>query len=207
MNFIKKDFDKLPFDIESGVDYLTQYPQLKKTPEFSAQSRNELPLPFDDVFRYIILLYSSTSPLLQITDQGERKRTAAMLCNIDLDLLLNNKSVNRILIGFLRIQKDTKFSKLIVFYEAYYNQSQKLLNDDTVSGERTEKIIANIESLEHKIEATIAEITAGDDSLGLKKDIIQTLEDLRPSEELRPEAVAKKLAAGEKPLGDYTPYR
>ena len=208
MDFTSKDLSKLPFSVEEGISYLKEYPQLSRYPEFNQDVIKELPYSFDKIFRYIVLLYSPTTPLSQIADYKERKDTAAGIVGIEIERLSKDENVNKVLIGYLRMMKSPKWVKLVTFQEAYFNQAQRLLNDDTVSGERTERIIANLESLESKIEKTISDLTNGDNDENVKDALLQSLEDQRlPSQELKPEVIARRIADGEPPLGDYSPYK
>lgn len=208
MDFTSKDLSKLPFPVDEGVQYLKEFPQLSRYPEFGKDVVKELPYSFDKVFRYIVLLYSPTTPLSQISDYKERKDTAAGIVGIEVGRLSKDESVNKVLIGYLRMMKSPKHAKLSVFYEAYWNQSLRLLTDDTISGERTDKIISNLESLESKIEKTISDLTNGDNDENVKDALLQSLEDQRlPSAELKPEVIARKLADGESALGDFNPYK
>ena len=61
--------------------------------------------------------------------------------------------------------------------------------------------------MEIRIEKTLAEFLSGDPDEKLKDAALQKIEDeLLPSAELRPEAIARKLADHEDPLDGYSPY-
>ena len=205
----------MPFPIDQGIDYIAQYPQLKNKPEFSEHIRGRLskptdsklaPLEFNDVFRYVILLYSVNSPLLQIGDFKERKEQAAGIAGLEVEELINNPCLNAIIIGYIRMQRSPKWGKLFMYNEALYNQGEKLINGTTEPGEKTKNLVENIDDLELRIEKLISELTQGDPDESLTDDILHTMELDRLPSEFKPENVARALVDGVDIFNGWTPY-
>ena len=208
MDFKKTDFDVLPYSVDGTPDYIEAYPALNKYPEFNKKTRAKLPCDFNMIFKYIVLFYTPRTPLMQITDVSERKEAAANLAGLDTEKLFDNDEVNELIIRYLRIVKNYKWSKLLLWTEGFWNQGRKLLSGKTETGERTEKLLSTIDDLEIRIEKTLAEFLSNDPSEKLKTDVLQAIEEeLLPSQTLKPEVIARRLSDNEDPLDGYTPYK
>ena len=196
MDFTKDDFQRLPYDINTG-DFLKTYPKLATIPEFA--NRDEIK-NFNNLFRYIVLLYSQNTPLLQISDYTERRQYAQEFSRVTKDDIANS---SMFVIGYLRSCKSDKWGKLCVYRDALYNQALRLQSDQTVSGERTTALINNIELLETKIESTLASIASGDKKI--ESEIIGFIEEER-LQDLRPENRVANILNG-KPALNYDIYK
>jgi hypothetical protein len=196
MDIGNEDLSKLPYDVNT-LDFLRTYPKLTTIPEF--QNRDEIK-NFNNLFRYILLLYTPNTPLLQISDYSERKQYAQEYSRATKDDIAG---ASLFIIGYLRTTKADKWSKLCVYRDALYNQALRLQSDDTKSGERTAALIQNIELLETKIESTLASIAAGDKKI--EAEIIGFVEEER-LQDLRPENRVANILAG-KPAMEYNPYQ
>ena len=195
MDITAEELKNLPYDINT-LDFLRSYPKLATIPEF--QDRSEVK-NFNNLFRYIILLYTPNTPLLQIANYDERREYAIKYSRATKEDI----AVSSIfIIGYLRYCKSDRWSKLCVYRDALFNQSFRLQSDTTVGGERTLQIINNIELLESKIESTLASIASGNKRL--ETEIVEFIEEER-LQDLRPEARVAKILEG-KPALDYDIY-
>ena len=209
MEFREDELNRLPFNVIGNVDYIAEYPTLQNYPEFSDELLNELKLPFNNLFKYFVLLYSQNTPLLNIKDYNQRKSVALTLAVIDplinLDIVMGRNPVaNWILIAFFRMTKNNKWSKFCVFQDAYYNQLAKLQSGTVEPGERTKELMYNINTLESQIDEMLTDLMNQDRSQKLREDVFQAVEDARNN--LRPEYIAQRIKEGDDPTRDWSPY-
>lgn len=196
MELSPEELKSLPYDVNS-LDLLRSNPKLASIPEF--QVRDGIS-NFNALLRYIVMLYSPNTPLLQISNYDERRDFAIKYSKVTKDDIAGSSVF---VVGYLRHCKSDKWSKLSVYRDALFNQALRLQSDDTKSGERTAALIGNIELLESKIESTLASIAQGDKRIEL--DIIDRIEEDR-LQDLRPESRVARLLEG-KPALDYDIYQ
>ncbi len=115
MKLEDKIFEKLPYRVDGKVNYLKEYPELKKIPEFSLETGFD----FNKIFRWVVLIFSQETPLLEIKNQVERKIRAAQEVGfntekepVKLFLSCQNNAINSIIIAYLRRQKNKKYAML-----------------------------------------------------------------------------------------------
>jgi hypothetical protein len=196
MDISEEDLKKLPFDIKCN-DFIGTYPKLQSIPEFREKGGIK---KFNNLLCYIILLYSPNTPLLQIQDYAERRQYALDLSKAYKDDLENSSSF---VLGYLRLQKNDKWTTLSVYRESKFNLFLRLHSDETRSGERTGAILDNIDKLDTRIASLLADITNDDKKLESK--VIEQIEEEHLSD-LRPESRVANVLAGKPALG-YNIYK
>lgn len=190
----------LPFDVTGNKDYLKTYPKLSSNPDFGKENRKEIK-DFNRTFKYIVLLYTPNTPLLRISDYAERRKWAVRKSGVSENDI---RAASSLIIGYLRLQRNDKWTKLSVYRDAFYNQSLRLQSDDTKSGERTAALLDNIDKIEGRIESALSELSNGDTRI--KDIIIDAIEDERLSN-LRPEMIATAKEDGKDIIEELNPYK
>jgi len=196
MDITADELEKLPYNINCK-DFLTEYPTLQKIPEF--QNLKEVK-NFNSMFRYIVLLYTPNTPLLQISNYDERRQYAIDYSRINKDDLENSSSFT---IGYLRFCKNDKWTTLSVYRESKFNLFRRLHGDETRSGERTGAILENIDKLDTRIASLLSDIT--NDDKRLESKVFESIEEER-LQDLRPESRVARILEG-KPALAYDIYQ
>lgn len=210
MEIKESELNRLPFKVIGNIDYRKEYPHLLDIPEFRPEFTKQLPIKFDPYFKYIVLLYSQNTPLLNIRDFEQRKRYAIEYADIkdpesffiDFSEYKDDEEqppdeygyLNQVFIAYLRFMKSNKWSKLYVFQNSYYNLMGLLQSGKTSPGERTRDLIQNIDSIGVKIDELITDLTNQHWTPKIESDILQAIEDVR--HDLRPEYIAQQLLEG-----------
>ncbi len=160
MDLKKEDFEKLQYNvhpIEMDVNILKFFPDLTRFKEFNAELTKpefiekqwiDVPMDIDKnkVLRYVFYCYDKKTPFLSEKNLIRRK----MLCiqeagfkpkkdglfekNVDDILKGYNDIVNRMIVRFVRNQRDLRYALLVSGMENYYDNINKLTeirkNDD-----------------------------------------------------------------------------
>jgi hypothetical protein len=211
----KKDLTRLPFPVDQNIDYretfssLNNYPRLRKV--ITDDPEKGLKVNFDKFFKYVVLIYTTNTPLLQIKDYKEQRMSALELAGLDFinpdiqNILMGKSQVaNGIVLSYCQMMKSFKWSKLCGFRDAFYVQFERLISGQTESGERTDQLIDNIEKLEKNIEVLIDEFLNHDKSPELIDFVMQAVEDVK--NDIRPEYIADMLHQGIDPTRKWSPY-
>lgn len=209
MDFRESDLKKLPFEVIGDIRYLEKYPSLLDIPEFKEEIVCNLPVDFDSLFKYFVLLYSPGTPLLNIKDFPQRKQTALEISGMlrDPDMFQFDKETNlayMLMMAYLKMMNNNKWAKLSVYQSSYYNLMLRLQSGKTEAGERTKNLIENIDSLQVKIDELITDLANGDYSPKVTTNVLQSIEDVK--NELLPETIARKILNGEDPTRNWSPY-
>ena len=209
MDFRESDLKKLPFEVIGDIHYLEKYPSLKDIPEFKEEITCNLPVDFDLLFKYFVLLYSPNTPLLTIKDFVQRKGVALEISGMlrDPDMFQMDNEANlayMLLITYLRMMNNNKWAKLMVYQNSYYNLMLRLQSGKTEAGERTKNLIENIDSLQIKIDELITDLANGDYSPKIVINVLQSIEDVK--NELLPETIARQILEGSDPTRNWFPY-
>lgn len=209
MDFRESDLKKLPFDVVGEIDYRERYESLKDVPEFKEEITSNLPVDFNMLFKYFVLLYTPNTPLLSVKDFVQRKNVALEISGMlrDPDMFQFDKEANlayMLMMAYLRMMNNNKWAKLSVYQNTYYALMLKLQSGKTEPGERVKDLISNIDDLQIKIEELITDIAAGDYSPRITKNILQAIDDIK--NELLPETIARKILNGEDPTRQWSPY-
>ena len=147
MNFKDYDFSRCQYRVDEISDkkkVLDVYPEFKLHVEFQVK-KTSLPgnINVDKIMRYILVLYQKNSPLLTIDNPSKRKFVAGTLANYDrtdkgfskgYQEVINGKNelVNKMIIRFLRMQKNHDFASLMIYDNAFYNSLQELADAQNI---------------------------------------------------------------------------
>jgi len=207
MKLEDKIFEKLPYCVDGKVSYIKEYPELQKIPEFSLDTGFD----FDKIFKWVVLIFSQETPLLEIKNQVERKIRAAQEVGFNDEkedvkefLSCRNDNVNAIIIAYLRRQKNKKFAMLMAYEDAFYNQLAKI-QAGNITGEKTKDRMLVLDQLEIKIEKLTADLLSQDKSRELKHKLLDRMEEDR-LDYLRPEGIAQSKQEEKDPLRGFNPY-
>jgi hypothetical protein len=211
------DVKKLPFDLEivrkikDPSKLFEVFPVLDKYDAF----RNDCLIPVPRAFELIVLLYSIGTPL--ILNREQAKATAAEYFGYKVidgvikdpiiqDLLIEGKDegFNYMVVSYCRMQKNSKWSKLVAWWDIYYSNIALLRSSVGETKEKQKDIITVIDKLEKDIEAMVPEFLNNDIGEGVRRALYEELE--TASLGIRPEEIATKLEDGEDPLPDTHPY-
>lgn len=216
MGFVEEDFSRLKIPVHKipvgAPDIFKHAPTLSVYPEFKAKIVSSIDLSI--VLRYLGVMYQDGSPFLSISNLQKRKVEAAKWAGFPpsqdgkgfkkeyMDIIRGKyKPVNRMIIRMCRVQRNTDFSKLLVFEEAYSRELEKLL---ALNVKDADKIRKACNSFQADIDETSKHFLLDDDSDGNIETLLDEIENEQL--ELSPEQIAMKMASGEDPLDGYNPY-
>jgi len=194
-NFAESEFKDMMFDVsvvQPPKHVITAYPRLRKIKEFKTKFTR---LSKDKVIRYIMLLYDKNTPFrIKFNDVLIRKIEAAKgagweivdqgLFDEDVEKLLRgeNKQVNRMIVAFVRLHRNFKYSYLIALEETFY---RFLL--ETIQGEA--KNLGQMKSTQKELEEEVTELLNQDKNPYVKEELLRYVEESRLN--LRPEDIAR----------------
>jgi hypothetical protein len=206
MEFIDSDFSKLHIpvhkDLGDNVDVVKRH-RLDIYPEFNDEIPTNLKLSKNKIIKYIVYVYDKYSPLHKITEIMGRKIIAAELAgfnkkggkfggNIEKMLLCEIPQINKMIVRYCRIQKDSDWSVRVAYEDSLYSQLEAIRNSQ--EGKDVKDIILNTDTLRSKISDLDKILLEGDDNENLVFDIYDTIEN--ETLELKPEDMADKIEAG-----------
>lgn len=178
--------------VMKAFSVLSMYPEFKE----------KLPkgLDIDIVLRYIMILYQEKSPLLTIDDYNKRKVYAAVWAGFpksdgkfsdDYKGIIHgtNKTINRMVIRFCRMQRNMDFSQLVIYENSLYIEMDRM--QDVEDSEMRKKAISAIDMLTKKVNDLTAIFLAGDQNRFVVEDLLDEIE--LGTLDIKPEDVAKKL--------------
>lgn len=187
---------------------------LKKYPEFRADLSECPGLPFNNIFKYIVLCYDRNSPLRDGRTIMSRKVEAAIRAGFiaidnkfeeDVENLVRceYQPINSMIIRYCRMQHSIKYSKLVLYEESFYKEQNNYNTEDDASKRKV--ILALIDDLESKIDVLTSDILAEDNSLLIKRSLLAYIENetIVPT----PEVIVSKLKENKDPLDGYNPYK
>ena len=114
MELSTEELKSLPYDVNS-LDLLRSSPKLASIPEFQVRDGIK---NFNALLRYIILLYTPNTPLLQISNYDERKDFAIKYSKVTKEDIAGSSVF---IIGYLRYSKSDRWAKLCVYRDALFN--------------------------------------------------------------------------------------
>jgi len=194
-NFAENEFKDMMFDVsvvQPPKHVITAYPRLRKIKEFKTKFTR---LNKDKVVRYIMLLYDKNTPFrIKFNDVLIRKVEAAKgagweivdqgLFHEDVERLLRgeNKQVNSMIVAFVRLHRNFKYSYLIALEETFYRFLLEIIIGET-------KNLAQMKSTQSELEEEVTELINQDKNPQLKQELLRYVEESRLN--LRPEDIAR----------------
>ena len=179
MNFEAQDFKRLQFNVfelPEDKEVLTQWPELCRFPEFTTKQLKGISR--DHVMRYIILCYDKKTPLLSEKNLSKRKRVAAELAGFEMnskgifkDSVISmmgneNKIVVRMIVRYVRLQSDMRFSLLVSGMETYYENIVRITNsgkdDDVLDSTEKSKLFDQSKKMSDELESLADELFNND---------------------------------------------
>ena len=151
------------------------------------------------LFKYIAFMYTDDSPYLYEDFVKTRKLQAAkdagfefhngkFDASIELMLASRDDNVNRMIVQYCKQQRRTKFTKLVLSEEVYYNLWEDLLGER--KNEKSKQLIDSVNELEIIIEKTRRELLNNDDSEEIEKTLYEAVDEAELG--LSPEEIADK---------------
>lgn len=148
MNFEASDFKSLQynvFELQDSEKVLEKWTELARYPEFTTALLRGISR--DKVIRYVILCYDKKTPLLSEKNLMRRKKLAASFAGFEknksdvfedsvMDMINNeNKAIVRMIIRYVRIQSDMRFTLLVSGMETYYENIIRITNSGKDDGD------------------------------------------------------------------------
>ena len=192
---------KLPYRVVGNIDYAKTYPEIFRIPELSEENRKSVK-NFNAVMKYIIMVYSYKTPLMSLPDYFKRREFAKEYSGTNESDITN---ATTLIIGYLRLVKSHKWSLFCVLNDSFYNIAGRLQADRTESGERSGALRTNLKGTQEDIETLYNELLNEDQSLQLRQEIMNKVEEDHLSD-LRPESRVSRILAG-KPALSYDIYQ
>jgi len=189
------------FIFPKNKDPLKHFTKLKVYQEFTAPVHNLSKLK---VLAYISYMYDKNTPLNAIQDILKRKVQAAELAGFKKEkggvfskivenmMRCKNKAVNKMIIRYVRMQRNPKYSYLVTIEEAYYNELQKILEGDDAGSYKKAR------DMQKDVETIGIELMNEDNNKLLADDLYEFIE--MEKLELRPEDIAEKIRNGIPPI-------
>jgi len=191
-----------PIQVPDGADVLKLYKDLAKYKEFKLNPGEGIDK--NKVLLYIFSMYDLHSPYRKKYDDV-RKRKIAIAHDVKFpmdeegrfaspieDLLQGkNEKVNRMIVAYVRMHRNFKYSYLVSLEASYYG-----MLEGVIAGDNTK--VKTIKEAQEELEETLMDVLAGDNNIETRKELLQYMEDERLG--LRPEDIAQKMRDGRKPV-------
>jgi hypothetical protein len=211
----KKDLARLPYPVDQNIDYRATYPGLNNYYRMrrivTDDPKTGLKIPFDNFFKYVVLIYTTNTPLLQVKDYKEQRMSALELAGLDFAsddiqaiLMGKNDAANGIILCYLQMMKSFKWTKLCGFRDAFYIQWEKIVSGKTKPGEQMGDLIKSIKEIEQDIDTLVDDFLNHDKNIELVDFVLQAVEDVK--NDIRPEYIADQLHQGNDPTRNWNPY-
>jgi len=198
-----QDFDKLLFPVNllgDNDDPLKVFGKLNKWAEF--KSHKYPLLQFNKIFKWIVFVYDMNSPFQKINDIIKRKVEVARYVKLFEDandisddvkkILLNeDKAVNRMLIAYVRMHRESKYAVVVALEQKFYN--------DLLISQDGKKVNPAIEITQKKLEEARSDLFSHDNTSKLRQEFYEYMEEER-IDAIRPEIIADLILEGKKPI-------
>jgi len=198
-----QDFDKLLFPVNllgDNDDPLKVFGKLNKWAEF--KSHKYPLLQFNKIFKWIVFVYDMNSPFQKINDIIKRKVEVARYVKLFEDandisddvkkILLNeDKAVNRMLIAYVRMHRESKYAVVVALEQKFYN--------DLLISQDGKKVNPAIEITQKKLEEARSDLFSHDNTSKLRQEFNEYMEEER-IDAIRPEIIADLILEGKKPI-------
>jgi hypothetical protein len=195
--FADAEFGQMMFNVNKVAhnrSIFKAFPALNKVPEL----RRPVGKGFEKnrVMRYICLMYDKNSPFRRrFPDISKRKIEAAKHAGYKLEEggifaekvedMLTGKipHINRMLVAYLRLHRNIKFSYLVSMEESFYHLMEQVTGGDM-------KNLNQLKEIQAEIEETMADILSDDNTHLIQDSVLKYIEDKRIN--LRPEDIARR---------------
>lgn len=194
-NFAESEFSDMMFnvaEVPQQKHILNAFTKLRKIKEFSVKLNS---LHKDKLIRYIMFLYDAKSPFrVKFSNILKRKVEAAKGAgwmvlgnglfeeNVEAVLRGDNKHANQMIVAFVRLHRNFKYSYLIALEESFY----RYLNE-TLSGNMAN--VTKMKSNQSELEEIITELLNDDNNFKVREQLLRYAENERLN--LRPEDIAR----------------
>jgi hypothetical protein len=202
--FSSKDFEGLLYNItlvSPNKKVVVAFPKLASLPSFRHTFRK---IDKEKIIRYIILMYDKDTPFRKRYNKvNQRKIEVARYVGFEHEdgglfsddvndmLMGNNNDVNRMVVEYVRHQKNYKYTYLVGLEEGFHTILQEVTNGKISN-------LSKLEDMQNQLEQTMTDLLNDDKSIGLREDLMEYMEEERL--ELRPEDIAEKILNGESPI-------
>lgn len=210
------NFSQCLYDISLLQDGQPAYQKwgLNKYPEYILNITEDCGgLPYNKVFKYVVMCYDRNSPLRDGMTIMGRKVEAAMRAGFlavdgkfepEVEALVRCEypKVNEMVIRYCRNQHSIKYSKLVLYEESFYKEQNNYNNETDASKRKV--ILALIDDLESKIDILASDILAEDNAVLMKRSLLAYIENetVVPT----PEVITLKIKEGKDPLDGFNPF-
>jgi len=194
-NFSDKEFAGMMFnvlDVIGARKITSAFPKLGKVREFT---RPLSKLNKNKVIKYIMFLYDKNSPFrVKFSDVLQRKVEAAKgagwplveggIFEDEVERMLrgHNTFINEMIVAFIRLHRNFKYSYLIGLEESFYRMMLEIM-----AGEM--KNVGKMKQTQEELENIMLELTAEDNNPELRDTLLRYVETARLN--LRPEDIAR----------------
>jgi hypothetical protein len=205
------------FALPSTKSVLSEFPELKKIPEFSPigkirldDSDEEVEItPFgginpDKVLRYIILLFDKNTPLTEIQNINQRMSEAAEIAGIKRTQSSDNwphkvvkmfrceyTDINSAILAYCRLQHSSKWTLYTTLTLKHYRDQEQMLAGTAEKPITTKELVGDATIIDDLRNQFLNKIENEKLSEAVEEYTLQTLE-------LRPEQVAENISNGKK---------
>lgn len=198
--FSEKDFENLMYQVytlDHGTNLMSRFPQMKKMPSwvsFSSDGLNK-----NNVIRYVIYCYDRDSPVLRKFRQDDSKRKTIAALNagfktdkdglfseeVDAMLKCRNRSVNLMIIDYVRQYNDPEYSILVAGHEALYLKLERLteveqMNDSSRDAFQIEETKGKLFKQAREMGKDLSDLSEkilNDENRYLKRDLYCSIDD------------------------------
>jgi len=194
-NFSDKEFVLMMFNVVElppQKHVIHAFPKLKKVREFTKPLAK---LNKNKVLRYVMFLYDKNSPFrAKFQDVLQRKVEAAKgagwetveggIFADDVERILrgHNITVNEMIVAFIRLHRNFKYSYLVGLEESFYRMMLEIMTGEMGN-------VSKMKQTQEELEIIMLELTSEDNNPELRDTLLRYVEQARLN--LRPEDIAR----------------
>ena len=204
LRFRVDEVDVLTYDPRVSFPEIMHYPELSDTKLIQGLLKSNL---YGKMFSYIVFAYDPTSPFVRFNDSIIKRKVERMeVCGIrkkkdgkyeaEIEhVMINmNEEVNRMIIRYLKLVKNSDWAILSSYQETLFRQLDQLRSG---SADKDKDTIANTQTLSKEIASLQFNFLAGDNRGNLLESLYDAIEIERLA--LKPEDIAAISFMKEKP--------
>ena len=210
LRFRVDEVDILTYDPKFSFPEIAYYPELSNKKLLAGLTVNQL---YGKIFAYMVFAYDPTSPFVRFNDSIIKRKVESMEAvgisktkagkyDLFIERIMTNmdEEVNRMIIRFLKLLRNSAWAILVSYQETLYRQLDQLRSG---SADKDKDTIANTQILSKEIESLTFTFLSGDTT----GNIVESLYDAIEIENLalKPEDIAAISFAKEKPQL-FNPY-